>query len=210
MVISVLFVAASALASGETTDEPAPSRREVLQTSGRLSGLEVAAGVGSAFTLSRDGGEIAELAGPARPTIMPDLAVGWYLADLDATVRLAYRPIRQHASGQLGTERHWRRRALGVEAIKMLGDIHGVAPFVGPAVSHNWLQYSDSLLGDPVGAKRVTPELVVGWDIRPSDAHAFVLRSNLRWAPLLAQGATRYHHLELNLVQLVVYPQRLW
>ena len=128
--------------------------------------------------------------------------------------RVAWRTISDENHGY-GASRAWRRHSFSLEAIKMLFNYHGFVPFVGPGISVNGLRYeqSEAEATSSWSETVVTPELVFGWDIRPTKADWFILRTNLRWSPLLelekAGVLTSFRAVEFNFIQLVIYPQRI-
>lgn len=53
------------------------------------------------------------------------------------------------------------------------------------------------------------------WDIRPVSNQAIVMRTNIRYSPFLSLRPLDDHqilfdHLEVNFIQVVLYPQRLF
>ena len=186
------------------------AREADLQERKLLSGLSVAAGVSSAFTLGPDPGDFRYAGGPSG-AILADVAIGYYNHPWDAAVRLSWRRIGQATSGY-GASRTWVRQAFSLDVFKMLFDYQGFVPFVGPGVSANYLTYQDP---NTLAANWVfTPEVIVGWDIRPTRVQSWLLRTNLRVAPFLTLSGDNtkqtFRHLEFNFIQFVLYPGRLF
>jgi len=194
--------------------------KEAQAKRGVRSDLALAAGPSSVFTL-RSGdfpaGEVDFL--PDRPngTLLPDVALGYYVAPADAAVRLNYRTMLQTQSGY-GAARRYRRHSLSLDAFKMLFDYHGFVPFLGAGVSAEWLDFRQT---DPSGEVRRARgrtwagSVVFGWDIRPVETMAMLLRTNLRYTPALgldlpSSGRAQFSQLEFNFIQVVFYPRRLF
>lgn len=192
------------------------AERAARQTqAGADSAFNVALGASSAMSvgLTRSGSDIQTAPRPPS-SIFPELGVGYYIALWDAALRLSARQIRQSASAY-EAEQTWARRTLSLEAFKMLGDYHGFVPFLGLGLGVNGLSYSQggSLPAAGLETLQLRPELVFGWDIRPTDSEVFILRTNLRLNPLTTADSgtlqVSFQHLEFNFIQLVVYPGRV-
>lgn len=148
--------------------------------------------------------------------VMPDFSVGYYWHKPDMDLNLAWRSYSQGMRAYDAVEQYGRK-SLAIETKKYIGDYHGFVPFVGPALSYEWLDYSHS-----VGNRRVMASddklalgLVFGWDIRPDRLQWFILRTNLRYFPRLrvetADGLqARFDNIEFNFIQFVFYPGRIW
>ncbi len=154
---------------------------------------------------------------PLRPeiTLAPDLSVGYYFHRADLGLRIAYRPFHIHQEGH-GYQWQLREHRLSIEGFKFLFDYHGFVPFVGLSAGAVYQDYTARDRGERfAGHAGWSPlaGLVFGWDIRPTDVDWLILRTNLRWnAAAGFQSASlnlRSSHLEVNFIQLVVYPQRV-
>jgi len=188
------------------------------RASGKLSGPTLAAGLSSPILTGAADFNRTErpwLAPRARGRAMLDVGAGWYFDGLDAHVNVAWRraAFSQEAFG-FSQQRQYQSFAL--EAAKSLFDYHGFVPFVGPVVSMGRLRLRER---DGASAEtnesqpRVSPGLLLGWDIRPTRAEQFLLRTNLRWHPRLMltdrNGRVQEtNHLEFNFIQVVWYPRR--
>jgi hypothetical protein len=149
----------------------------------------------------------------ARPAASSPRSAWAGTASADAAFPTTWRRIRDASSGY-DQQRSWSRQSVSVEAIKMVADYHGFVPFIGPGLSVNWLDFTETD-GDTLQTRSdtaITPEIVFGWDIRPTNAELFILRTNLRVAPLLALTEDNtdisFRVLEFNFIQFVFYPQR--
>jgi hypothetical protein len=196
----------------------AQARREArLRSDGRLSGPSLAIGISSLIltgptTYNRE--ERPWLA--ARPRSAPalDIGAGWYFDAPDIHLNLAYR------SGRFDTEafdfrQENRRRSVALEAYRFLFDYHGFVPFVGPVVSAEWLSVRELDTGTPIFRESRTTAaagVTFGWDIRPTRAQPWILRTNLRYFPRLRLpvpiGEQAFDQLEFNFIQFVWYPRR--
>jgi hypothetical protein len=152
----------------------------------------------------------------ARPRSTPtlDLGAGWYFDKPDLHLNLAYR------AGRFDTEAYDyaqenRRRSVALEAYRFLFDYHGFVPFVGPVVSAEWLSVHERDAGTSVfreSRSTAAAGITFGWDIRPTRAQPWILRTNLRYYPRLRlpvpNGEQAFDQLEFNFIQLVWYPRR--
>ncbi len=185
------------------------------QAAGADSAFSVPLGASSAMSWGQTQSGSATQTAPRPPSsIFPELGVGYYIAPWDAALRVSARRIRQGATAY-EAEQLWARQTLSVEAFKMLWDYHGFVPFLGLGLGINGLRYSQggSLPAAELDTRSLSPELVFGWDIRPTDSEVFILRTNLRINPLttVERGELQvsFQHLEFNFIQLVVYPGRI-
>lgn len=192
-------------------------REATLRAEGRLSGPSFGVGLSSLIlTGPTDYNRDQRQWLAARPRGAPalDLGAGWYFDGADVQLNLAYR------QGRFDTEafdyrQENRRRSLAFEAYRFLFDYHGFVPFVGPVVSAEWLRVRERDAGTTVvNASRAftTAGLTFGWDIRPTRAEPWILRTNLRYFPRLRvpvpNGEQALDQLEFNFIQLVWYPGR--
>lgn len=149
--------------------------------------------------------------------IMPDFGLGYHFHKPDINVALAFRNMTGGATSY-GVVHELRRRSLGLEVTKSIGDYHGFTPFIGPIISREHLRFSESINDELVGVVEVdkwAAGLTFGWDIRPNRIQYFTLRTNLRWYPKLRldignQSEVSFGAVEFNFIQLVVYPERIF
>ena len=193
---------------------------EELGTSGKLDGLTLAVGPSTAFFLkgSSYNAEAAPYLGsPKFASTFPEYGIGYYWHKHDLQVNLAYR----RAATQLeayGYRQKLSRRALTAEAYKFFADYHGFAPFAGAALSGEWLEVREE--GTAAGERTtrwsgVKPGIVAGWDIRPNRLMTWYLRTNIRWFPNLdvdmaGDKRVSMDQLEVNIIELVVFPNRMF
>ncbi|HKK38240.1 MAG TPA: hypothetical protein VJ949_02360 [Cryomorphaceae bacterium] len=153
---------------------------------------------------------------PDRPPLAlhPDLALGFYLHKIDAGVRAAWRPI--HLSDQAyGLDYSIRQHRLALEGFKFLIDYKGFVPFVGFSVGNDFIgaAVSDGELPEIKETySAFSYGVTFGWDIRPTDTEAWVLRTNLRYLIQTGTNAESANasgnNLEINFIQMVIYPKR--
>ena len=182
-------------------------------------GLFVAAGPSSAFPVQSSSYVIYSrpyLDDMSMPIIFPDFAAGYHFTKSDFIVAAASRRTIQKRSAFNYTSR-LQRQSLNIEGYKFLFDYHGFVPYLGAGIGRENLKLTRTEFGndlEPVTEQIWSPNIVFGWDIRPSvKGDWWILRTNLRYYPTLqldlAGGALSQQHLEFNFIQLVVYPQRL-
>ena len=182
-------------------------------------GLFVAAGPSSAFPIQSSSYVIDSrpyLDDMSMPIIFPDFAAGYHFTKSDFIVAAASRRTIQKRSAFNYTSR-LQRQSLNIEGYKFLFDYHGFVPYLGAGIGRENLELTRTEFGndlEPVTEQIWSPNIVFGWDIRPSvKGDWWILRTNLRYYPTLqldlAEGALSQQHLEFNFIQLVVYPQRL-
>ena len=170
-------------------------------------------GVSSAFFLNestqlRD----LEYMGQHRVTnVFPELGVGYYTAGRDAQINVALRSNESRLEGH-GYRHAATRTSLALEWFTFIGDYHGFVPFIGPHMSQEWLRVSGGAEGS---SSLIAFGVTGGWDIRPDPLQAFTIRTTLRWTPNLRVvtnnlRTVRFDQLEVNFVQLVIYPGRIW
>jgi hypothetical protein len=209
----------------ETTASIAPAvrsgawgeRERQLRKAGRLSGPTLAIGLSSPIltgSSARNRDTRPWLAERARASAMLDLGIGWYLDGPDVQLNAAWRRAG-FDNEAFGYRQQMQRHSLALEGFAFLGDYHGFVPFVGPVLGVDRLS-----LREQDGATRVTdasrnvlaPGVIFGWDIRPTRAGSWLLRTNLRWFPRLRlpveSGTHTFDQLEFNFIQLVWYPGR--
>lgn len=197
-----------------------PERIERFRKQGKLNTFSVSLGVSNAFTLSSSPYNQQNrpyLEDPVPAEIFPDLSVGYHLFGLDAALDLSFRSVRQSQEA-FDVSQALTRRSVALELFKFLGDYHGFVPFAGPFISREYLSVGETDRGRMVldqSRSGFTAGVVFGWDIRPFRTPAMILRTKLRYAPWLSislpdQPDIRFNQLEVNFIQLVVYPRRLF
>lgn len=215
---SVIF---DATASAEPFAKSGALDRELERRAsrGELDAIGVGAGLSTAFTLSRSSYNTSERLSlddriPSSP--FPDLSLGYYNHALDASANISFRPITQSQGGH-GITQELSRTSLALEAIKFIGDYHGFTPFVGVTFGREWLHMRETDRGETaldLHAATWAPGLIAGWDIRPTGLDPFILRTNLRYTPglrreILPGRDLMFDHLEVNFIQLILYPGRM-
>ncbi|MEO1021773.1 MAG: hypothetical protein AAFW89_04465 [Bacteroidota bacterium] len=184
----------------------AQQRTKQLLKEGRLNRFFVGAGLSSVFWLTESPVN-PDYVGGYSPSILPDLSAGYYMAGMDANVALSYRPY-QTSTTSFDISQTLRRRSFGGEITKFLFDYNGFAPFIGPALTYDWLEADDSRFTSTVSEQRFVGGVTFGWDIRPNRLQGFVLRTNLRWFPRARLDAPNgsdyaFDALEFNFIQAV-------
>ncbi len=218
-----LFIGAHRLF--ETTASLEPSVRDGaaqryesrLRSEGRLSGPTLAVGLSSLILTGSSAYNRTQrpwLAARPRGGAVPDLGIGWYFDKPDVQLNLAYRAGRFDTDA-FDYRQENRRHSVALEAYRFLFDYHGFVPFVGPVLSYESLSVREVDAGTPVfSASRnaTVAGLTFGWDIRPTRAQSWLLRTNLRYFPQLRVpvpgGEQALDQLEFNFIQFVWYPRR--
>ena len=150
------------------------------------------------------------------PAIFPEFAGGYHFSKSDFVIAAAFRRMNQKRNA-FGYTSTMKRQSLNLEGYKFLFDYHGFVPYLGLGISRERLDYTHSENGtalDPVSQQVWSPNVVFGWDIRPSQkGDWWLLRTNLRYFPTLRLEIDResisQQYLEFNFIQFVLYPQRL-
>lgn len=197
-----------------------PERIEQFRRQGKLSTFSVSLGISNAFALSSSPYNSQNrpfLENPVPAKVFPDLSAGYYMFEADAAVDLSFRSVVQSQEA-FDVSQTLRRRSVALELFKFLGDYHGFVPFAGPFVSREYLSVEETDLDQPVldrSRNLFTAGIVFGWDIRPFRTPAVILRTKLRYAPWLSfslpgQPDFWFNQLEVNFIQLVLYPRRLF
>lgn len=191
---------------------------DTLSKLNRLNGFTLAIGPSSAIFLSPSSYNTEKhpyLDHHKFADIFPEFGIGYYRHKPDLQINLAFRNIRSRLHA-FGRNQKLRRKALSLEVYKFIGDYHGFVPFIGPALSREWLEVNESNNSNTSSNTHqgLHPGLTFGWDIRPNRLQAWYLRTNLRWFPRLnldmpQQTKLSFHQLEFNFIQLVVFPGRL-
>ncbi|NME68062.1 hypothetical protein [Flammeovirga aprica] len=152
----------------------------------------------------------------AFPGIFADIAIGYHFTKLDLITAVSYRQMTQKRSAY-ELDLNINRKGFNFEAYKFLVDYHGFVPYVGLGVSYEDIHLTENNNGVPQPPQQLstfTPNIVFGWDIRPSvKGDWWILRTNLRYFPLLElerqQKSLSLQFIEFNFIQFVFYPQRL-
>lgn len=194
--------------SGET--ETRTLRRMM---NGSLDAWTISVGPSSAFFTKRSGALTARAYAGQHEAVelFPEIGVGRYFASRDLQVNLVYRSNTSEVAGH-GYQQTATRRAIAAEWFWFIGDWHGFAPFVGTNVGHEILE----VRGDARGSNNMTSYgLTAGWDIRPDRLQSFTLRTTLRYVPRISAPTSEgrpvnFDQLEVNFIQLVIYPGRMW
>lgn len=153
---------------------------------------------------------------PNRPplTLYPDVAAGYYFHKFDAGVRASWRPMKMKDEAY-GLDYDIRQNRLALEGFKFLFDYKGFVPFLGFSLGSDFInaeindeelpQIKDNYSAFSYG-------ITFGWDIRPTETEAWILRTNLRY---LIQSDSNVdminatgRNLEINFIQMVIYPER--
>lgn len=206
--------------SGEAVQGRIPSQIQKYQEAGKLNTFSIAVGYSAAFTLSPSSHNDQQhpyLDDPVNANPFPDISIGYYLFKPDASMRLSWRSVRQSQEAY-EVEQQLSRRSLSVDVIKFLGDYHGFVPFAGPFVSKEHLRAREYDKNQPLLNREHhgwTAGITFGWDIRPIRTPGFILRTNLRYTPNLSlktvgEQQINFNQLEVNFIQLLVYPRRLF
>ena len=185
----------------------------------QLNNFFVGVGVSSAFWLKKDSYNQAQRPYIERrsTSVMPEFSVGYYWHQPDLHVATAFRRYAS-SSRTYGVVQRADRRSLALEVVKTLGDYHGFVPFLGPAVSYEWLEFAENFENQPslgVRQSKWAYGLTFGWDIRPNRIQSWLLRTNLRWWPNLHLDlddgtSIAFDNIEFNFIQLIVYPGRMF
>jgi hypothetical protein len=109
------------------------------------------------------------------------------------------------------------RKALTFEICKFICDYNGFDPYIGPAVSYEWLNVIETNQSGITSNQKyegVKPGITFGWEIRPTKMMFLYLRSNLRYFPNLKvkmndSKNVYLDQLEFDFFQVVFFPQRI-
>lgn len=153
-------------------------------------------------------------------TLYPEMGIGYYFAKKEAHLGLAYRNIDTDAQ-MLSLEKRLNRQSIALEAYHFLFDYHGFVPFIGPNIAYENYHYQEFDQGVQIAKKedhRVVPGITFGWDIRPTNIEAIILRTNLRYnftpdLDIQVRGVSdrvRLRQMEFNWIEVVWYPERVY
>ena len=193
---------------------------DTLEKLGLLNGFTISTGPSSAIYLSSSAHNALAtpyLGDHKFANVFLEVGLGYYIHRPDLQFNLVYRKVRSELSA-FETLQTAKRIAFTAEGYKFLFDYHGFVPFAGGAVSHEWLEVDDR---NPVSGNNTAtfsgfrPGFVFGWDIRPNRVQSWYLRTNLRWFPNLnirmqSGSLVSLDQLEINFIQLVVFPGRMF
>lgn len=153
---------------------------------------------------------------PNRPplNVYPDIVAGYYFHKQDAAVRASWRPMKQ-SDQAYGLDYSLRHHRFSLEAFKFLFDYKGFAPFLGLNIGYDYLNMElRDAEGNDISENYGTPSYGIsfGWDIRTSETDPFILRTNLRYVIQSESESGEINlsgsHLEINFIQIVLYPSR--
>jgi len=184
-----------------------------------LDGLTIAIGPSASFYLrsSPHNQNIAPYIDNHKiSNIFPEFGLGYYLCKLNLQFNFAYRSVKSKIAAY-DFSQVVMRKALTFEICKFIFDYNGFDPYIGPAVSYEWLNVSEtnqSGITTNQGWEGVKPGITVGWEIRPTKMMFLYLRSNLRYFPNLKvkMNDSKYVYLdqlEFDFFQVVFFPQRI-
>lgn len=193
---------------------------QVLAEKKKLNGFFVGAGMSSAWWLGKSRYDVYwNYAIPRKGiSIMPDLALGYYLHKPDINFSSSFRSYN-YKSDTYGVNQKSVRQSFAFEVTKYLFDYHGFAPFVGPVVSFENLTFEEKYKNTVV--TEIQDQLpgyglTFGWDIRPNRLQSFLLRTNLRYFPRLMLNenpgnySVNFRNIEFNFIQLIIFPGRMF
>jgi hypothetical protein len=187
-----------------------------LINSGKANSLSIAVGISSPFYLMNSfNSEYYPYLGDMRvSTGFIDWGLGYYLQKADLHFNIAYRNYTNKMES-FDTDLTYQRRSIGLECYKFIADYHGFVPFVGPIISYDTNQIDVNVGGVPdldIDDDGLRFGLTFGWDIRPTEIEALILRTNLRLYPnynIDINGTdSKFTTLEFNFIQAVFYPGR--
>lgn len=190
-----------------------------LAAGNKLNDFYIGVGMSSAFWLGESSYNTSNRPYMKRlsTSIMPDFTLGYYLNNQDINFAIGYRGYSM-SSNTYGVVQFAQRRSFLIEATKYLFDYHGFVPFIGPVLSYERLQFIENYEGariHNIAQGKIGYGATFGWDIRPNRLQSWILRTNLRWYPLLNLTVENDQHiafsnLEFNFIQLIIYPQRMF
>ncbi|MGB0431310.1 MAG: hypothetical protein ACPGLV_12615 [Bacteroidia bacterium] len=151
----------------------------------------------------------------AKLSLMPEFGLSYYSAKRELVFRLAYRaPTRFVRNENFAYQLKDRR--LSFEVFRFLFDYHGFMSFVGLGLNNSFYELIINSQNQPniyEKGNNQSASIVFGWDIRPTQAEWFILRTSLRYQPKWGYDEFAEAHfsrdLEFNFIQMVVYPQRM-
>lgn len=185
----------------------------------RLDGLIIAIGPSASFYLrsSPHNKNIAPYIDNHKiSSIFPEFGLGYYLYKLNLQFNFAYRSVKSKIDAY-DFSQEVMRKALTFEICKFICDYNGFDPYIGPAVSYEWLnviEINQSGITSNQKYEGVKPGITFGWEIRPTKMMFLYLRSNLRYFPNLKvkmndSKNVYLDQLEFDFFQVVFFPQRI-
>jgi hypothetical protein len=149
--------------------------------------------------------------------VIPDFTVGYFFSKPNLNVGLSYRKMSDNYQG-FGVQHVHDRKSIMLEVYKFLGDYHGFTPYLGITASNESLFFAtrDLNIGNTWSEYKENKQaigIIGGWDIKPTKAESWLLRTNLRYAPvsMTVDGKTiSYDYIEFNFIQLILFPERIW
>ena len=185
----------------------------------RLDGLTIAIGPSASFYLrsSPHNKSIAPYIDNHKiSNIFPEFGIGYYLCKPDLQFNFAYRSVKSKLDAY-DFSQEAIRKSLTFEICKFICDYNGFDPYIGPAVSYEWLDVTEINQSGITSNQKwegVKLGLTFGWEIRPTKTMFLYLRSNLRYFPNLKvkMNDSKYVYLdqlEFDFFQLVFFPQRI-
>lgn len=190
-----------------------------LKSEKKLSGFTIAAGPSVAFSTQKSSYLPTQkpfVQNPMPSGFYADLGIGYYFHKPDLELRLSYKSVNQHQEAY-NFYHELKTKSVSLEAFKFLFDYKGFVPFAGAAVSYNQITYSENDNGiaqNNLNQNMFAPVLVLGWDIRPTQSEILVLRTNIRYtfpkSLTIGNLSIPLNHLEINFIQLVLYPERIF
>lgn len=190
-----------------------------LGDAGKLNGLFLGAGMSSAWWLGKSSFNTKNR--PYLPkystVVMPEITFGYYFHKSDINIGLTHRAYKT-VTRTYGTAQALKRRSIGIEATKYVGDYNGFAPFIGPTITNEVLSFREiesGILTHDLSENKIAYGLTLGWDIRPNRIQWFLLRTNLRWFPDLQvniadKESISFRNIEFNFIQFIFFPNRVW
>jgi hypothetical protein len=190
-----------------------------LKANRRLDGLMIAIGPSASFFLRSsphnhstapyvDNHKISD--------IFPEFGLGYYLCKSNLQFNFAYRSVKSKIAAY-DFSQEVIRKSLTFEICKFVWDYNGFDPYIGPAVSYEWLNVNETNRSGTASNPKwegIKPGITFGWEIRPTKTMFLYIRSNLRYFPNLKvkMDDSRYVYqdqLEFDFFQVVIFPQRI-
>ena len=191
---------------------------EMLKKRKKLNSVSLALGPAYSFILGRSSYNLNHkpyLHDHQVTALFPDIGLGYYHYRYDAAVNLSLRFFRSNLYAYENDQKV-KRTSIALELYKFLGDYHGFVPFVGGMISREDIRVQEFEKGIETyrnSRQFLSPGIIAGWDIRPTRTDWWGVRTNIRYFPWLnlkmpAGGQINLQQIELNLLQMVLYPGR--
>ena len=147
---------------------------------------------------------------------LADFTLTAAVPEFDGHLSLSYRNGTSEDVA-FGFSQRRSRRSLALEVFRNLANFHGFVPYLGLFGSYEGLAVTETDGGATVLARETHRPgfgVLVGWDILPTQSEFLVLRTNLRYSPMLAlpvndRQSIAFDQFEFNVIQVVIYPGRL-